>query len=130
MLKIILSLLLISPALYAEEKLGLSNESSLGYVVTGGNSQSETTSIKHQSIYSWTRDILKLNAHYLQASGFDQEREETVQSAENWAATLRFEKVLTPKKFNAFVAHGWYGDRFQNVSEGHSTDIGLSLIHI
>lgn len=32
--------------------------------------------------------------------------------------------MLTPKTFNVFLGHGWYGDRFQGVREGHSTDIG------
>ena len=45
-------------------------------------------------------------------------------TAENWNAALRYEKVLTPKWFNMFVSHGWRGDRFQGVREGHDTDIG------
>ncbi|MEM7645551.1 MAG: DUF481 domain-containing protein [Pseudomonadota bacterium] len=111
----------------AEDKTGLKNESSLGYVVTGGNSESETTSFKQKSTYAWTSDILKLSGHYIQASGSVDDGaggQRDAVTAENWSATLRFERVLTPKIFNLFVAHGWYGDRFQGVREGHSSDIG------
>ena len=109
---------------HAQDKPGLTNESALGYVITGGNSQSETTSFKQKSVYAWTSDILKLDGHYLQAEGQDPTTANTIQTAENWSATLRFERVIAANIFNMYVSHGWYGDRFQNVSEGHNTDIG------
>lgn len=108
----------------AEEKPGLANETGLGYVVTGGNSKSETTSFNEKLIYAWTRDILRLTGHYIQTSGYDKTTKQNNQTAENWSANLRFEKVIAPSTFNAFVGHGWYGDRFQGVREGNSTDIG------
>lgn len=111
-------------AAHAQDKPGLTNESALGYVITGGNSQSETTSFKQKTVYAWTSDILKIDGHYLQSEGQDPVTGNTIQNAENWSATLRFERVITPNVFNAYLAHGWYGDRFQNVSEGHNTDIG------
>ena len=40
-----------------QEKKGLVNESSLGYVITGGNSESETVSFKQNSSYGWEKDI-------------------------------------------------------------------------
>ena len=128
MLKILLVLFLASPSLMAEDvKLGLSNESALGYVVTGGNSKSETTSITHKSEYNWERDVLTFTGHYLQASG-EVETSPTArqnkQTAENWSATVRFEKIITPKTFNAFLAHGWRGDLFQGIRQAHSTDVG------
>lgn len=107
-----------------ERQLGLKNETALGYVVTGGNSQSETTSVKEEVIYNWIRDILKLKGHYIQTSGQDPQSERNNVTAENWSATLRFEKVFNPKRFNGYISYGWYGDRFQGVREGQSTDIG------
>ncbi len=114
-----------------ELKLGWSNASELGYVVTGGNSESETTSFRQLSKYQWSRDLLQLTGHYIQSSGLvnaptatNPTAQSSQTTAENWAAGLRFEKILTPKWFNAFLAHGWRGDRFQGVREGHDTDIG------
>jgi putative salt-induced outer membrane protein YdiY len=107
-----------------EEIKGLKNESSLGYVITGGNSQSETTNFAQKLSYEWTKDILKFNSHYIQTSGVDQSTDRNNVTAENWSATLRFEKIINPKRFNAYVSYGWYGDRFQGVREGQATDIG------
>ncbi len=123
---ILASILIFSLFSYAEEeKVGLENETALGYVVTGGNSESETTSLKHRTTYNWTRDVLQLTGHYIQTSGVDTETDTKNVTAENWAATLRYEKVFEPKWFNGFVSHGWRGDRFQGVQYGHDTDIGV-----
>ncbi len=135
MTHVILAFLLVGFSSFAlaadEEKPGLTNETQLGYVVVGGNAQSETTSVKHLTKYNWEYDTLKFTGHYIQSSGLvdaptptnpDAEEERT--TAENWAATARYERVITPKWFKTFVAHGWYGDRFQGVREGNSTDIG------
>jgi putative salt-induced outer membrane protein YdiY len=124
MFKLFISLLLVTSTAMAEDKLGLTNESSLGYVVTGGNSQSETTSAKHTSVYSWTQDILKFNGQYLQTSGYDKATAKTNQTAENWMANIRLERILVPKKFNLYLEHGWYGNRFQGVREGLYLDFG------
>lgn len=112
-------------------KLGFSNESEVGYVVTGGNSESETTSVKQTNKYQWSRDLLQFTGHYIQSSGqvdsptaTNPNNQITQTTAENWATTLRFERVLTPKWFNAFISHGWRGDRFQGVNAGHDSDIG------
>ncbi len=115
---------------FGEEKPGLANETALGYVVTGGNSQSETTSFNEKLTYAWTRDILRLTGHYIQTSGLDQATKSNNQTAENWSANLRFEKVITPAIFNLFLGHGWNGDRFQGIREGHSSDIGAKYFFI
>jgi len=123
----LLTVSLYSSLAFAEEEakqLGIKNETAIGYVVTGGNSQSETTSLKEDVSYNWTRDILKLKAQYIQTSGLDPQSDLNNVTAENWAATLRFEKVFDPKRFNGYISYGWYGDRFQGVREGQSTDIG------
>lgn len=130
---LISTLLLFSVPSFAggDDKLGYTNESSLGYVVTGGNSESETTSFKQLSVYTWKHDIVKFTGSYIQASGLvdaptstNPSAQESRTTAENWSATLRLERVLEPKVLNLFIAHGWYGDRFQGVREGHSTDLG------
>ncbi len=131
MLKISLlaMLILVSSYAYSEEsENGLKHESQLGYVLNGGNSESETTSFKQQTEYSWTEDVLKLSGHYVQSSGVVTDTSTGTSrneiTSENWEARLRYERVLTPKKFNVFTTYGWYGDRFQGVKEGYSTDLG------
>ena len=121
---ILCTLFFTSLAQADDKKIGLTNESALGYVVTGGNSESETTSLNQKSSYKWLMDEMIFTGHYIQANGKDQTTQLTSQTAENWAATLRYEKVITPKWFSAFLAHGWYGDLFQGIREGHATDLG------
>lgn len=120
----LLSIALTNTGWAQSDPSGLTNETGLGYVVTGGNSQSETTSITEKLTQVWTKDILRFTGHYIQAEGFNPSVRQTVQTAENWSAAARFERVIDPKIINVFVGHGWYGNRFQGVREGHNTDIG------
>lgn len=134
MMKAIISILtlLVGVSVFAEEdKLGLTNETGLGYVVTGGNSQSETTSINERLVQKWDNDILRFNGHYIQAEGYDPSARQKIQTAENWTAAARFERVLDPNVFNLFVGHGWRGNRFQGVREAHDSDLGAKyyLLH-
>ena len=73
MTHVILAFLLVGFSSFAlaadEEKPGLTNETQLGYVVVGGNAQSETTSVKHLTKYNWEYDTLKFTGHYIQSSG-------------------------------------------------------------
>lgn len=126
---LVASLLLAHTALAADKKLGLENQSELGYVVTGGNSEAETTSFKQLSTYKVTGSVYTFTGHYLQSSGQVADTAnpgETINqtTAENWSAKLRYDKVITEKWFNVFLSHGWRGDRFQGVSSGHDTDLG------
>lgn len=132
MLKILMSIFLFAGlAQAADKEMGLNNQSELGYVVTGGNSKSETTSVKQTSTYKWDGGGLTFTGHYIQASGeVDNTATATVGdtkneiTAENWSAKLRYDKTITPKWFSAFASHGWRGDRFQGVEYGHDSDIG------
>jgi putative salt-induced outer membrane protein YdiY len=136
MFRISLTLLvtLFSLTLFAddEKELGWVNSSELGYVVTGGNSQAETTSFRQTTKYQRPWDVFQLTGHYIQSSGQvlaptpgDPNARSSQTTAENWAATLRWEKIFRPKWFNGYVAYGWRGDRFQGVREGQDADIGL-----
>lgn len=132
MLRIFLAVILLSSAAFAEDREpGLYNQSELGYVVTGGNAESETTSVKQKSEYLWLNDKIRFTGHYIQASGLVDTPTPTAPNAqsnrttaENWSAALRYDRVITPKWFNAYLGYGWRGDRFQGVSEGQDIDFG------
>ena len=116
----------------AEERpLGFSNQNEFGYVVTGGNSQSETTSFKQTNRYHWLRDTLSLSGHYIQSRGLVKtgpsngtKTQETQTTAENWSAKARYDRLVTPKRFTFFLSQGWRGDRFQGVALGQDSDFG------
>ena len=123
---VIFSLLFAITAIAEEKKLGLKHESTLSYVQTAGNSEATTTSFKQMTGYWWTMDVLKLTGHYLSTNTTDKTvnpNKEAI-TAENWSAALRYEKVLTPDRFNVYASHGWRGDRFQNIQQGHDSDVG------
>ncbi len=132
MLRLLLCIVLFSNlALAVNDPLGLENQSELGYVLVGGNAESETISIKQQSVYNWQHDSLKFTAHYIQASGIvdaptatEPNRQENKITAENWAAKLRYERVITPKWFKMFTGYGWAGNRFIGVREEQMIDLG------
>ena len=127
MRSLIFVLILIPLALHAEEekapKLGLKHESSLGYVVTGGNSTSETFNVKQETSYRWTKDLVKWTGNYLQTKAKSNTTGVTEKTAQNWASVLRYEKVLSAR-FNAYTQAGISGDKFQGTQERKAGGLG------
>lgn len=107
-----------------EDKLGLHNQSEVGYIVVGGNTKSQSFSGKQTSTYQFTDDLLKLNGHYLNARALNQQTREVQGTAENWSGNLRWEHTFVPDRFNGFTQAGVRGDRFIGVDFGQAYDIG------
>jgi putative salt-induced outer membrane protein YdiY len=131
MLRVLLIIFFVSPWIHAEDDLGLENKSELGYVVTGGNAEAESSSLKQTSVYKWSGGSITYKGHYLSASGQvpdsnnpDPQATKNEITAENWSSALRYDKVITPKWFNIFASYGWRGDRFQGVEYGQDLDFG------
>lgn len=107
------------------EKMGLHNESELGYIVVGGNAKSQSFSGKESTWYQFENDILKLNGHYLSSKAQNQNTKQLEGVAENWSANLRFEHIYIPDTFNVFTQAGVRGDRFIGVDLGQLYDVGV-----
>jgi hypothetical protein len=112
------------------EKLGLHNESELGYIVVGGNAKSQSFSGKQSTWYQFDSDILKLNAHYLNTKAQNQTTRQLEGIAENWSASLRFEHIYIADTFNVFTQAGARGDRFIGVDFGQSYDVGAKYFWV
>jgi len=114
----------------AEELRGFHNESEVGYIVVGGNTKSESFSGKTANTYGWEKDVLKISGHYLNAKAKNQTTGVKENTAENWSAIGRYERILVPELYSAFVQAGYSGDRFIGVDLGQAYDIGAKRFWI
>lgn len=96
---------------------GLKNESEAGISITSGNSNVETNSLKHSSVYTWEVNLLKGAGRYLQS------RTSGTETARNWEALLRYERSLT-NYWSLFVQHGAESDIFSGYIQRDNTDFG------
>ena len=103
----------ISIQAFAEYK----NESSAGVVVTSGNAQTSSISLKQKSEYDWNGNVLKAFGDFLTASN------KGVESAYNWDLGLRYERELSDR-FSVFLGERVDSDKYQNLLQRYSTDIG------
>lgn len=111
------------------KKLGLSHESSLGYVVTGGNSSAETFNLAQETLYVWDAELLKWTGNYLAASSKDPSTDVEAQTAENWATALRYERSVSDR-LGFYGQTGIAGDRFQGLRERKTLGLGLKYVTV
>lgn len=111
-------------------KMGLHNESELGYIVVGGNAKSQSFSGKQGTWYQFDSDLLKLSGHYLSSQAQNQTTRQLEGVAENWSANLRWEHIYIPDTFNVFTQAGARGDRFIGVDLGQAYDVGVKYFWI
>lgn len=112
---LIFSLLVFTCGVSAQAQL--KNESSAGAVVTTGNSQSVSISLKQKNEYEWTKNTVKFFGDFLTASN------RGVRSAYNWDLGARYERELNDE-FHVFFGEKVDSDIYQNVLQRYSTDIG------
>jgi putative salt-induced outer membrane protein len=93
------------------------NDAEVGIVVTGGNSQTSTLSFKEAALYQWDKNVTKFSGSYLETSN------NSIQQSLLWTAGLRYERELTPR-LNIFIGEGLESDKFQNILQRYTTDIG------
>jgi putative salt-induced outer membrane protein len=96
---------------------GYHNETEAGLILTGGNTRSESLSLKTDASYRWSEDRAQVLARYLRAEASD------LESARNWGLTARYERTLSPR-FSLFVAQSVEADPFAGFMQRYSTDLG------
>lgn len=105
-----------------EKKLGWKHESELGYIVVGGNAESETFSAKQSTTYEWQSDLAKVTSSYLVANATTNGVEET--TAENWQHTARYEHIYRTQGISAYLEAGLNKDNFRGIDLGNSYGAG------
>ncbi len=117
-LTVVGTLLLYSTKIFAASQMGLSNSSELGIAIAGGNSSSQSYNAKENTSYGLSeKDVLKNTAHYLLGLS------NSVKSAENWHADLRYERILS-ERFTGFTGQGVESDKFSGYDSRLYTDVG------
>lgn len=126
-MKIVLSLFttLAFCQAFAADTLQFSGESEASIVIIDGLSKSETLGAKTKNTYTFENaDNVSIFGKYLrtatQAAGAADETE----TALNWEAGLRYERVLT-EKLNGFIQHKAEADPYNGIfTQRDSTDLG------
>ena len=101
-------------------KLGwnIKNESDLSLVVSTGNTESDTYSLRQSNQLQKGKDIVRLRAQFLRTKTAD------VETGKYWLWGLRYERELN-KRLNAFIGYQVESDIYALYSKRKSSDIGL-----
>lgn len=115
---IILVLVLFSFSAFSEEVSSqFKNESEVGMVITGGNSQTQTVSVKDQASYSFSKNLVRFDGKFLKASTSG------VESAYKYMLGLRYERELSDR-FSIYLGQSLEHDKFQSIRQRYATDLG------
>ncbi len=112
--------LLILPlflAVFSAQAAELKNESEAGLVVTNGNTQTRSYSVKNKSILTQDKNNYIFSGNWLYATS------QGVQSAESWILALRYERELS-EKLSVFLQQSVEGDKFAGILQRYNTDVG------
>lgn len=119
-MKIILALSLALCAFNAhaeEKKLGFKTEGEAGIVLTSGNTETSTVSVKDTNEYVWTEDKVAFNANFLKSSN------RGIEQAYQWGLGVRYERKLNDG-FSIFLGQLLQSDKYQNINQRYGTDVG------
>jgi len=95
----------------------LKDESSAGLVLTTGNTQTLSVNLKQNTDYQWDKNIVKVFGDFLTSSN------DGIESSDKWDVGTRYERELNDH-FNAFIGQRVEGDKFQDILQRYSSDIG------
>ena len=105
------------PAPTPIEPTGLKDETGLGMVLTSGNTSTTTISATEKAAYTADDNVYKFSGNYLKTSN------NGVEQAYQWGLGLRYERELS-KMFNLFAGEKLESDKYQNIEQRYSTDLG------
>jgi hypothetical protein len=100
-----------------ETRLGLSNESEAGVVITGGNAKAQSFNFLQLNQYRWESDRLRFDGRFLKSSASG------VESARSWLLGLRYERSLVDH-LSGFAGQNVESDVFAGFLQRYNTDVG------
>ncbi len=119
MLRALLPILMICLPAFADEPppRPLQNESEAGIVIAAGNSDTQTYTLKHQTVYTFDQNIVKGFGRYLlgKTSG--------ATTAENWELGARYERELSAA-LGVFGQYRLDKNAFAGLDLRHAIDAG------
>ena len=93
------------------------NESTLGVVSAGGNTQTSSISAKQKNEVKWEKNSARAFADFLTASSKGN------QSAYSWSLGARYERELS-EDFAVYLGQKVDSDKYQNILQRYSSDVG------
>lgn len=129
------ALLLVSLLAFANSDVAMAqdassvwkNESQAAVVVTDGNSETESYSLKQESALAKEKDTYKAKASYLKTSSESKTTGKNEETARKWDAGVRYERSLS-EKWSAFVGHLVESDKYAGYIQRYNTDLGGKYI--
>jgi putative salt-induced outer membrane protein len=115
----------LSTSALAEEvkKNPYSNESQVAIVQTGGNTISDSYSLKQVSAYVVGQNTFKGSGDFLQSRSEDLTTGVSSETAFRWDAGLRYERSVS-ERWSAFVGYLLESDKYAGFMQRHNTDLG------
>lgn len=104
-------------ALGAEVK----TEAELGWILTGGNSETNTFSVKDQNVLTFDQNEIRFDGRFLSTSAG------ATETARNWGFGLRYSRSLS-SHVSLFVSQGVEGNSFAGFWQRYGTDVGAKVI--
>ncbi len=117
MKKLVFLILLSASSALAQEQNAWSHESEASVVQVGGNTSSESYSIKQKTGYKLETHIFTAAARYLQSKA------NQLETAKQWEASLRYEKELG-NAIGVFLQQGAESDTYAGYIQRDNSDIG------
>jgi putative salt-induced outer membrane protein len=101
----------------ASAETALKSEAEAGIVVTGGNSETTTVSMKDTTTYSFGENALTWNGRFLRASS------QGIEEAYQWGTGLRYARGFTDS-LSGFLGQALEANPYQGIEQRYSTDLG------
>ncbi len=95
------------------------NESELGIVVTGGNTELEVYNAKTKNTYTADKNTFTLGGHYMYGTSFNEE------NSRNWDVNAKVDHGFS-KKIGIFLGTVYEGDEFAGIDNRLNGDLGAS----
>lgn len=115
---------LVWTRVFAQEQVKQwSNESEASVVQVGGNTTSESYSVKSKTSYKQDANVVALTGRYLQTKSLG------VETAKQWEALLRYEREVSAN-WAVFVQHGAESDWYAGYVQRDNTDFGTKYYFV
>lgn len=136
--------IVVQPAALAQDDgpdLGWSDSAELSFVLTAGNSDTQTLGLKNTTERKWERALLKISLGALKAESTTElgfavgtpgdytVPDVTATTAENYFLTARYDRNIS-KKFFWYVAAGWLRNEFAGIRDRYTGTAGLGNLWV
>jgi hypothetical protein len=118
---VVFMFLTVSAQVFAADS-GFKHQSELGATLIDANRDSDSWNAKHETTYTFSENLLKLNLAYLRTATENLTTQVKDESARSWLSALRYERALS-EYFSVLAAYQIEGDITQAYLQKNSADV-------